>query len=430
MRISKRSASISAVFTLLSLAALLSSFSARAQSVDQLRSLISENNKKIEELQKQIDQYSSLYDAASKQANTYASALKQLELTQKKLEASLRLTSTQITKTSLTLDELEDDVIASEKKVASTSKAIAANLRSMSQAESQSAIEELLKNKSISDAWNYVNALHSIGGQMSIQLDDLKDEKELLEAKLDQVKGEKTKLEAYRKSLTDQTKAAEYNKAKTDQLYKDAASKKQTYDAQLKAAIAQREQYEKELFDYESKLKITIDPSAVPDARQGILSWPISPVSVTQFFGKTSASKRLYTSGTHNGIDLKASIGTPIRAALSGIVTDTEASKYKSGCQYGKFVLIKHGNGLSTIYGHLSVVSVKPGDAIVTGDIIGYSGDTGYATGPHLHLGLYATQGIRIVDSSTLGSTRCAGIKTVAAPTTAYLDPMAYLPKP
>jgi murein DD-endopeptidase MepM/ murein hydrolase activator NlpD len=184
------------------------------------------------------------------------------------------------------------------------------------------------------------------------------------------------------------------------------------------------------LFAYESKLKIAIDPSAIPSARAGILTWPTEKVTVTQYFGKTVSAQRLYVSGSHNGIDLRASIGTPIRAALSGTVTDTEAVYHRSGCQYGKFVLIKHPNGLSTIYGHLSVVSVKPGDTVITGDTIGYSGDTGYATGPHLHFGVYATQGIRIVDSSSLGSSRCAGIKTVASPPAGYLDPMSYLPRP
>ncbi|MBI5133790.1 MAG: peptidoglycan DD-metalloendopeptidase family protein [Candidatus Taylorbacteria bacterium] len=421
---------VSAIVAVVLCGALLSRETASAQSANELRSLITENNKKIEDLQKQIDQYSTLLNATSKEAQTLKTALKQLELTQKKLETNLKLTSTQISKTALTLEELEIDIDAAEKRLASTSMAMSETIRNMSQAEDQSAIEELLKSKSISDTWDYVNSLRTINGQMKIGLEDLKDEREFLGAKLDQAIGEKAKLEAYRKTLSDQTKVVEQSKAQKDQLLKDTQNKEASYKAILNDKIKLREQYEKELFDYESKLKITIDPSAVPDARPGLLSWPLSSVSITQYFGKTSASKRLYTSGTHNGIDLRASVGTQVRTALSGTVTDTEAVKHKSGCQYGKFVLIKHGNGLSTIYGHLSVVSVKPGDTVVTGDVIGYSGDTGYATGPHLHMGLYATEGIRIVDSSTLGSSRCAGIKTVAAPPTAYLDPMAYLPKP
>ena len=68
------------------------------------------------------------------------------------------------------------------------------------------------------------------------------------------------------------------------------------------------------------------------------------------------------------------------------------------GCySYGKWILIKHENGLSTLYAHLSLIKVNAGETVNTGDIIGYSGNTGYSTGPHLHLTVYATQGVKIV---------------------------------
>ena len=59
--------------------------------------------------------------------------------------------------------------------------------------------------------------------------------------------------------------------------------------------------------------------------------------------------------------------------------------------QYGRYILIDHGNGLSTLYAHLSGTTAKTGDSVEKGDLIGYVGSTGFATGPHLHLGLYAT---------------------------------------
>lgn len=402
---------------------------ARAASVDDLRSKISENSQKIEELQKQIDQYSNLLNSTSKEATTLKNALAQLELTQKKLETNLKLTSTQISKTSLTLEELADDIVLAEYKIASSSEAISVSMRNMHMAEDASVLEELLKNKSISETWDYVNALHTIGGRLKIDLENLKDSKKLLEAKKDQALGEKAKLESYRKSLADQTKVVESNKEQKDKLLKDTQNKESAYKAILAEKTAQKAAFEKELFEYESQLKATIDPSAIPSARAGVLSWPLDKVTITQYFGKTVSAKRLYTSGTHGGIDFRASVGTKIKAALSGTVLDTEAYKTKSGCQYGKWVLIKHPNGLTSIYGHLSVVSVEPGDTVITGDTIGYSGETGYATGPHLHFGVYASGGVKIVDSSSLGSKNCSGIKTVAANPSAYLDPSAYLPK-
>lgn len=399
------------------------------QSVDDLRQKIAENNKKINDLQNQIDQYSTLLNSTSKSAQTLKNALTALELTQKKLEASLALTGTQISKTKITLSQLNSDIAEAEKNIAKAIVVISENIRATNMTESQSLIEELLSTKSISDTWNYVNALHTIQSRVKMNLENLRDLRGTLAVKRDQAVGEKSKLETYQKSLVGQKQVVLTTKDEKDKLLKDTQNKESNYKAILAEQIRQKELFEKELFDYESKLKIAIDPSAIPSAKTGILSWPLDKISVTQYFGKTISAQRLYVSGTHNGMDFRASIGTPVRATLSGIVTDTEAVISRSGCQYGKFVLIKHPNGLSTIYGHLSVVSVRPGDIVITGDTIGYSGDTGYATGPHLHLGLYATQGIRIVDSSSLGSSRCAGIKTVAAPPAAYLDPLAYLPK-
>ena len=65
------------------------------------------------------------------------------------------------------------------------------------------------------------------------------------------------------------------------------------------------------------------------------------------------------------------------------------------GVSCGKWVLIKHANNLSTLYAHLSIIKVSGGQQVETGQLVGYSGDTGYATGPHLH-GVFASEGVEI----------------------------------
>lgn len=403
--------------------------SAEAATTAEIQQKINENNQKIEDIQKQINQYSTLLNSTSKQATTLKNALSTLELTQKKLEANLALTSTQISKTSLTLEDLESDIELAEQQIEINSTAMARNIQDMNIAESESGIEQFLANKTISDSFDYINALKTIEGRVKIELQDVREARMILGAKRDQALNEEARLRSYQKSLADQTKVVASNKAEKDQLLKTTQNQESQYKTLLDTAIKQRETYERELFNYESQLKVTVDPSAVPSARGGVLSWPLESIRVTQYFGKTVAAQRLYTSGSHGGIDFGASTGSKVMAALSGTVIDTEAVKHKAGCQYGKWVLIKHANGLTTIYGHLSVVSVNPGEKVVTGETIGYSGATGYATGPHLHMGVYASAGVRIVDSSSLGSANCKGIKTVAANPTSYLDPSAYLPK-
>ena len=83
----------------------------------------------------------------------------------------------------------------------------------------------------------------------------------------------------------------------------------------------------------------------------------------------------------HTGIDLAVPTGTPIRAALPGTVT---VSSYDRG-GYGYYVMIDHGNGLTTLYGHCSQLMVSVGRAVEAGTVVAMSGSTGRSTGPHLH---------------------------------------------
>jgi len=86
----------------------------------------------------------------------------------------------------------------------------------------------------------------------------------------------------------------------------------------------------------------------------------------------------------HTGIDIRAGIGTPVKAAGEGIVTETGGDR-----MYGKYIIIEHENSYHTFYAHLSAVSVKQGDRVENGNIIGETGNTGYSTGPHLHFSIF-----------------------------------------
>lgn len=88
--------------------------------------------------------------------------------------------------------------------------------------------------------------------------------------------------------------------------------------------------------------------------------------------------------GTHGGTDIGASYGSAIYAAGSGtVVTAYNNSAYNGG--YGNYAMINHGNGIQTLYAHMSVCSVTVGQTVSAGQTIGYVGSTGRSTGPHLH---------------------------------------------
>jgi murein DD-endopeptidase MepM/ murein hydrolase activator NlpD len=123
-------------------------------------------------------------------------------------------------------------------------------------------------------------------------------------------------------------------------------------------------------------------------------------------------------------------VGTQIHAPLGGVVRATGNTDAVPGCySWGKWTLIDHPNGLSTLYAHQSVQSVVPGQAVTTGEIIGYSGNTGYSTGPHLHFTVYAKAGVSVRKFSEIKAvTSCGAATTPVAATDAYIDPMDYLP--
>jgi LysM repeat protein len=105
---------------------------------------------------------------------------------------------------------------------------------------------------------------------------------------------------------------------------------------------------------------------------QGLFDWPLDGPLTSPFGPRWGRF--------HAGIDFAADMGTPIRAARDGTVTQAGDLS-----DYGLAITLTHADGTQTLYGHCSVVRVKVGDQVKAGQVIGEVGSTGLSTGPHLH---------------------------------------------
>ena len=225
----------------------------------------------------------------------------------------------------------------------------------------------------------YLQAIQTQDEAVVGRVRDLRDETKSLVGRL---KAAKETIEAAR----DEIAAKERELART-------RGALESQEAELVAARAERQSaldsvsgHIDELEGIEADLQEEIQAQIV-EAQTGYEPLPAGPTPAPSAAGMIWPVDGILTSGfgyrwgrMHEGIDISVPEGTPIRAAASGTVI---LAAYSGG--YGNYTCIDHGGGLSTCYGHQSAFAVSSGSSVSQGDTIGYSGNTGSSTGPHLH---------------------------------------------
>ena len=403
---------------------------ANASSISELRSEIDNRNTKIQELEKEIIGYQKILESIGKEKDTLQNAVQILEISGKKLLADMKITEGKISLADSNINKLSTEISGKKQEITQGDRALSESIKRMHEFDSSSLVEIVIVYEKMSDFWNIIENLEKFQSGIKNNLDRLRILKEEYTNKKLSEEQKRRELANLKAQLSDQKKIVDYNKMEQSNLLKETKNKESNYKNMVAEKLRLKEQFEKELLDLESELQITIDPNSIPKARAGILSWPLDSIYITQYFGDTPFSRSgAYRGKGHNGIDFRASIGTKIKASLGGVVTGTGNTDESPGCySYGKWILIKHENGLSTLYAHLSLIKVNTDENVNTGDIIGCSGNTGYSTGPHLHFTVYATQGVKIVRLGDIKKiTNCGNVKMPVAPLNAYLNPLNYL---
>ena len=398
-----------------------------AQTAQELNNKISQKNTDIAKLEQEIKQYQTELDGLGKQKNSLNVSIKQLDLTTKKLAADISLTQNKIDKTNLKIRELSLKINNKQERISNSIDAISLSIRQINEFEQNDVLATILSENNFTVVWNDIDNMVAVGNKIRQMIVELKQIKSDLEDTRKETTDAKNELVALKSRLADQKKIVEQNTAEKKKLLTQTKNSETNYQKLLKDRLTKKDAFEKELRDYESQLQYVLDPSKLPSG--GVLSWPLDYIYVTQVFGKTEAGKRLYANGSHNGVDFRASIGTPVKALADGVVAGIGDTDIQCpGVSFGRFILIKYNNGLASTFGHLSLIKTNAGNKVGRGEVVGYSGNTGYSTGPHLHVSVYAKDAVEL---KTLPSKSCPGrvLTQPISPINAYFDPMYYLPR-
>lgn len=407
-----------------------------AQSeIEVLKSQIDDRNSRLKEIEKEIAGYQSELKKVGGEKNSLQKAINQLELERKKVQADINYTQNKIGATDLQINKLSLEIDNTVEDIAFNKKVVSETLRELDEIDDSSMVEVLLQYNNLSEFWNKIDELGQIRGIIREKINSLASQKVLLDEKYAEEKTKRGELLELKEQYTDQNQVLVGNKTEKSKLLSATKNQEAEYQRILKEKQEAQAQLLKELRDFESKLQFILDPNTVPPKGTPVFNWPVENVIITQLFGGTEFAKQnasVYGGRAyHPGVDFGVPSGTKIYAPLSGTVRATGNTDAVAGCySWGKWTLIDHYNGLSTLYAHQSVISVTPGQQVSTGDIIGYSGNTGYSTGPHLHFTVYAKAGVSVRQFNEIKAvTSCGAATTPVAATDAYIDPMVYLPQ-
>jgi murein DD-endopeptidase MepM/ murein hydrolase activator NlpD len=394
---------------------------------EELKQHISSRADEIKKLESDIALYQVQLEHVGNQKKTLQSAIQTLDLTRAKLGKDTQLTQKKIERGNAVINDLSQNIRQQEERIKKNKQLIADSIYQIAQTDSDTLLEIMLNNNSISNFFQDVDELSRMQIAIRNSIKSLESLKKDLGQKRTSQQIEQKQLSMLNSQLTDQKAIADQNKREQTSLLKETKNQESNYKKLLAEKAARKKQFEREIDDFEAQLRAEIDPNSFPRPGTKVLAYPLDNVFITQKFGKGADARRLYVSGSHNGMDFRASPGTPLKAAADGVIIGTgNTDTACRGASYGKWVMIKHRNGLSSLYGHLELIKVSEGDRVEMGDIIGYSGNSGYSTGPHLHFTVYVSAAVNIQD---FPSKSCVGaiFRIPVAPMNAYLDPEAYL---
>lgn len=359
-----------------------------AKTVDELRQELESRRQQLKEAEQRISKFKEDIQLKKQEARTLAGQIIVMDDSIEELQLNIDRTVQEVETTNAQIAEVNSEIAVREEEIAGQKIRLVELIRTIHLLDQQSAVTIFLKYDTLSEAVNETAMFSNLRskGQETLaaiqllreelatkqrELEDFKQTLEALQARQEQQQG------TLASQRTSKARILELTNQQEQQFQDLLQQSQQTHQAaeaeiqQLDAAI--REELKKQGY---AKL-----PSV------GIMAWPVQPIFGISCPFHCAGYPYAYLIGPHAGIDIPTNVGTPIVAPTDGYV----ARLHDSGGPGYSYILLLHGENISTVYGHVSGFAVSEGELVTQGTVIGYTGGApgthgaGLSSGPHLH---------------------------------------------
>lgn len=359
--------------------------------IDDLNQQIAQKKEKVKQLEDSIAAYKKKIEQTRSESVSLANQMSILDNHIVQVELDIEATQQKLDTLELEIKALELSITDKEQTIEKQKDIISEFVRTLHEQDDRSMIEILATYHSFSDFYNKIAYARSIQEDLGRSARALRIAKEELEEKQQATQERQKAYEHLKEELENKKQDLDGQSYAKQTLLAQTQSSELTYTTLLNNLKSQYQQIESDITSIEQQVRKKLEANnSINDdvAFDGQLSWPTPSRYVTAYFHDPSYPYRNVFE--HNAIDIRASHGTPVHAAASGYIA---RARYCTLASCYAYVMIVHSGGLSTVYGHLSQITVSADQFVTRGDVIGYSGGTPgtvgagpFVTGPHLHL--------------------------------------------
>ncbi len=358
--------------------------------IDQLNDAIAEKKTKIQQLEQSIAEYKGKIAQKRLEAQSLANQMAIIDNRVAQVELDIEATQEKLDSLVFEIEVLQLSIEDKEKVITKQQSMLAELIRTIYQSDDKSYIEIAASYDNFSEFYNKLQYLQTMEKDMGTSVRSIKLARADLEEKKIQTEERKKTYEDLKGELIEKKTNLEEQVFLKQDLLVQTHSSELKYNTLLSNLKSQYQQIENEVSAIEQEVRRKLEANNKLDAIVGDptqLSWPTQSRYITSRFHDPDYPYRHVFE--HSGIDIRAGQGTALRAAGSGYVA---RAKHCSVSSCYSYVMIVHSGGISTVYGHMSGITVSEDQFVTRGDVIGYSGGTPgtvgagpFVTGAHLH---------------------------------------------